>query len=196
MTTGAVAVIVAHPDDETLWAGGMLLLHPAWRCRIVTLCRGSDADRAPKFRRALQCYRAEGEMADVDDGPEQAPLPAELLEETVLRLLGPGPFDLLLTHGANGEYTTHRRHDEVSRTVRALRAAGRIHCGQLCCFAYEDGGRAFISARARTLPYLLSCPRRSGARNLADHPRNLWLRPGELGSADDAAAGGTLQIET
>jgi LmbE family N-acetylglucosaminyl deacetylase len=22
------AVIVAHPDDETLWAGGLMLMHP------------------------------------------------------------------------------------------------------------------------------------------------------------------------
>ncbi len=25
-----VALVVAHPDDETLWAGGTLLQHPGW----------------------------------------------------------------------------------------------------------------------------------------------------------------------
>ena len=25
---GKCAVIVAHPDDETLWAGGTMLMHP------------------------------------------------------------------------------------------------------------------------------------------------------------------------
>ncbi len=45
-----VAIIVAHPDDETLWAGGTILSHPAWECFIICLCRGSDADRAPRFR--------------------------------------------------------------------------------------------------------------------------------------------------
>jgi LmbE family N-acetylglucosaminyl deacetylase len=45
----AVAVIVAHPDDETLWAGGTILSHPSWQWFIVCLCRGSDKDRAPKF---------------------------------------------------------------------------------------------------------------------------------------------------
>ena len=41
----AVAVIVAHPDDETLWAGGTILSHPSWQWFIVCLCRGSDKDR-------------------------------------------------------------------------------------------------------------------------------------------------------
>ena len=63
------AVIVAHPDDETLWCGGYLLTHPEFTWRIVTLCRAVDPDRAQKFRRVLRRFGAGGEMADLDDGP-------------------------------------------------------------------------------------------------------------------------------
>ena len=56
------AVITAHPDDETLWAGGTILLHPDASWTIITICRKSDSDRAPKFFKALQKYDAQGAM--------------------------------------------------------------------------------------------------------------------------------------
>jgi len=31
-----VCVIVAHPDDETLWTGGMILMHPEWECKVFS----------------------------------------------------------------------------------------------------------------------------------------------------------------
>ena len=54
------AVIVAHPDDETLWAGGLMLMHPEVKWTVVTLCRKSDLDRAPKFFKALERLNAVG----------------------------------------------------------------------------------------------------------------------------------------
>ena len=93
-----VVVMVAHPDDETLWSGGLLLSHPAWSTFIVTLCRGQDPDRAPRFRSALDCFKAQGRMGDLDDGPEQVPLPDALVRDTILGLLPGRDYDLLLTH--------------------------------------------------------------------------------------------------
>ena len=68
------AVIVAHPDDETLWAGGTILTHPGINWVILTLCRKSDPDRAPRFFKAIEQFGAKGLMADLDDGPDQKPL--------------------------------------------------------------------------------------------------------------------------
>lgn len=138
------AVVVAHPDDEILWCGGFLLTHPEFRWRIVTLCRGRDEDRAPKFRSILQRFEAQGEMADLDDGPDQTPLPDEQLNATVAQLLGGDRYDLILTHGPMGEYSTHRRHSECSRAVAAQWEAGIIDTRRLWMFAYTDCGRAFL----------------------------------------------------
>ena len=138
------AVVVAHPDDETLWCGGYILTHPEFLWRVVTLCRAADPDRAPKFRRVLQRLGAEGEMADLDDGPDQAPLPVEQVQETTARLLAGTSYNLILTHGPNGEYTRHRRHAECCQAVVELWRSGGIDTRRLWLFAYEDGDRAYL----------------------------------------------------
>jgi LmbE family N-acetylglucosaminyl deacetylase len=141
------AVIVAHPDDETLWAGGLILSHPRCRWFIASLCRGSDPDRSPKFLRVLQNFRAKGAMADLDDGPEQTPLSIPQIQDTLLGMLPERSYDLILTHAPYGEYTRHRRHEEVSRAVTSLWQAGILLSPCLGLFAYEDeGGRRLPQA--------------------------------------------------
>lgn len=99
----SVAVIVAHPDDETLWAGGTLLMHPSWKCFVACLCHGDDKDRAPKFAKVVKILKAEGAMGEIDDGPEQRPLDEKVFEETILKLLPTQHFDLIITHVVQGE---------------------------------------------------------------------------------------------
>lgn len=138
------AVIVAHPDDETLWAGGTILMHPDSRWTVVTLCRRSDADRAPKFEQAVAQYGAAGVMGDLDDGPEQKPLRMIEVEDAIMELLPSDRYDLVLTHGLWGEYTSHRRHEEVSKAVMALRESERLGAREVWMFAYEDGNKKYL----------------------------------------------------
>jgi LmbE family N-acetylglucosaminyl deacetylase len=134
------AAIVAHPDDETLWAGGTLLLYPDRCWTVVTLTRKSDAERAAKFAKALHHYGAAGIMGDLDDGPQQKPLRRGEVEDAILALLPSRRYDLVLTHGWWGEYTRHRRHEEVAQAVMGLRESGRLSIGEIRMFAYQDGG--------------------------------------------------------
>jgi LmbE family N-acetylglucosaminyl deacetylase len=138
------AVVVAHPDDETLWCGGYMLTHPEFDWRIVTLCRASDPDRAPKFRRVLEQLGAVGEMADLDDEPDQLQLPIDQIQKTIARLLLGDSYSLIFTHGPKGEYTRHRRHEECCRSVVELWQSGSIATRRLWLFAYEDGSRAYL----------------------------------------------------
>ena len=141
---GSAAVIVAHPDDETLWAGGTILSHPFWHWFVLSLCRGSDPDRAPRFFNALKIFGAEGKMENLDDGPEQIPLEKSEMETAILRSLPSIRFDLIITHSPAGEYTRHRRHEETGEAVISLWRAGKIQTGELWMFAYEDGGRQYL----------------------------------------------------
>jgi LmbE family N-acetylglucosaminyl deacetylase len=138
------AVIVAHPDDETLWAGGTILMNPQAEWKVVTLCRKSDPDRSPRFFRALEQLNAVGRMGDLDDGPEQTPLASDLVQQTILELLAPDEFDLIITHGCRGEYTRHLRHEETSKAVSALWDSGRLRAKKVWKFAYEDGDGKYL----------------------------------------------------
>lgn len=138
------AVIVAHPDDETLWAGGTILMHPESEWTIVTLCRKSDPDRTPRFFRAIKKFSATGAMGNLDDGPEQSPLTSRSVQHEILQILPSNRFDLIITHGLNGEYTRHLRHEETAQAVMALWKTDRLFAGQIWRFAYEDGGRKYL----------------------------------------------------
>ncbi len=156
--------IVAHPDDETLWAGGTLLLHPTCHWTVVTLTRKGDPDRAPRFARALAQLGAAGALGDLDDGPEQRPLDAAEVEEAILDLLPAPHYDLVLTHGLWGEYTRHRRHEEVAAAVLSLRDSGRLSAEEVWMFAYGDNGGRHL-------------PRPIGGSNIYTClPADIWKR--------------------
>jgi hypothetical protein len=111
---------------------------------------------------------ATGEMADLDDEPDQVPLPIEQIQETITRLLAGNSYNLILTHGPKGEYTRHRRHEECCRSVVELWRAGSIATNRLWLFAYEDGGRAYL-------------PRVRGDADRRDIlPENVWLEKRRL----------------
>ena len=126
LTKKTIVVIVAHPDDETLWAGGTILSHPAFEWYIVSLCRGNDSNRAPKFYQALKILKAKGSMSDLDDGPEQRPLSEKEVENAILDLLPAKHFDLVISHNPAGEYTRHIRHEEIGKAVINLWNTNKI----------------------------------------------------------------------
>jgi len=153
------AVIVAHPDDETLWAGGMMLCHPEWRWFVACLCRANDPDRAPRFQRALRRLRAEGAMGDLDDGPAQEPLAPGEVAQAVTALVPSMQFDIAITHGPDGEYTRHRRHEETAGAVAGLWREGRLSARELWMFAYDDDGGRTLPRAASDAHLLLPLPR-------------------------------------
>jgi LmbE family N-acetylglucosaminyl deacetylase len=141
LSAKTVAVIVAHPDDETLWTGGTILSHPEWECFIVCLCRENDEDRSLRFHNTLRILKSEGIIGDLDDGPEQKPLEGNEVEQAILNLLPAKHFDLIISHNPTGEYTRHLRHEETGKAVIKLWDAAKISTGELWTFAYSDDNK-------------------------------------------------------
>lgn len=134
-------VLVAHPDDETLWAGGTMMLHPQWDWHVVSLCRGEDPDRRPKFFAAMTHLAAQGTMYSLDDGPQQRRSDQQIQEAVVLTLRNEN-YDLIITHSPFGEYTRHLRHEEIGRAVLHLWRVNKLSLKELWLFAYSDDGKS------------------------------------------------------
>jgi hypothetical protein len=130
-------VIVAHPDDEVIWAGGLILRQHNWDWTVFCLCRGDDTDRRPKFDAVCDLLGVTGVISDLNDGnPPAAITPDNDVCPRILDAVGQTPWDICLTHGNNGEYG-HLRHRQTHEAALGLLRNGLLDCGELWTFAYE-----------------------------------------------------------
>lgn len=130
-------MIVAHPDDEVIWAGGLILKNPDWSWTIISLCRADDPDRAPKFEKACKILNSKPIIADLDDESGE-PLKQTIIKEKILSEIQGKKFDKVFTHGKNGEYG-HIRHLDIHKAVTSLFKNKRLAAKELWYFDYVHG---------------------------------------------------------
>lgn len=134
-------VVVAHPDDETIWMGGTILKNPAARWTIFSLCRSGDRDRAPKFRRVCKHYGAVAIISNLEDeGTMTVNESIPEIERRLLAKLAGRRFDYIFTHGANGEYG-HPRHVGVHRTITKMLRSRNLVGKEVFFFSYRADSR-------------------------------------------------------
>lgn len=116
-------LIVAHPDDETIFFGGTLqaLAHMNWEVICVTDGNGDGrgSERKEEFQRACKALgvarATQFSFADVPD----ARLPLPEVEKALREYAGNRKFEKVLTHGPIGEYG-HSHHQDVSVVVHKV----------------------------------------------------------------------------
>ena len=143
-------MIVAHPDDEIIWAGGLILQNPDWDWTIFSLCRASDKDRAPKFRKVCKYLKSKSIISDLDDESGE-PLPGRAVKNLILSNLKEKNYDYIFTHGSNGEYG-HIRHLDVHRAVTELVKENKLKCKKLYFFAYIPGSQRSLHDKKTFIP--------------------------------------------
>lgn len=99
--TARPVAVLAHPDDESLWCAGLLSASELDWTVICCSIPPQDPTRAYKFFAACEML-----------GVLPRLLPYRETEVLDLALLDLSPFDLILTHGAAGEYG-HRHHKQL-----------------------------------------------------------------------------------
>lgn len=112
-------VVVAHPDDETLFMGGWILSNPKVNYHIICVTDGDgDGDalrRMKQFKKACTLLGASSfEQLDFPDVYEER-LDVKSLEEYLRSLPLP---EKVFTHGIVGEYG-HPHHQDVSFAVHS-----------------------------------------------------------------------------
>ena len=130
-------VIVAHPDDEVIWMGGVMMRFKNVDWTVLSLCRASDTDREPKFRRVMECLEAKGFIEDLEDDDVmsvQESVPK--IEKLVLEFLKTKKFEYLFTHGLNGEYG-HDRHIGTHLAIKSLLKTKKISFQDVYFFNYQ-----------------------------------------------------------
>lgn len=101
-------LLFAHPDDEILFAGGLMLRYPHWRWHLV--CATGEAERA----RALSAARGALVRAGVDAtvlclGLKDRYAPEDVAEwgDAIRGAIPDWTPEVVFTHGARGEYGHH-----------------------------------------------------------------------------------------
>ncbi|NCN25178.1 hypothetical protein COT94_00265 [Candidatus Falkowbacteria bacterium CG10_big_fil_rev_8_21_14_0_10_37_14] len=141
-------VVVAHPDDETIWLGGFILSQPQVHWTILALARASDPDRAPKFTAVANYYKAAGLQDDWDDEDKLSPRASlQSAKQILKKQLGNKHFDFLFTHGPNGEYG-HPMHKTCHQAIKELLNDKQLSIGSAWHFNYKKLSRYKLAPKA------------------------------------------------
>lgn len=147
-------MVVAHPDDETIFGGAALIRHSGWH--VVCLTNGGHPRRRRELASAMSGAGASWTIWDYPDRPglSRDPVLAREawqpwrgeIETRLADLIEQGGYDVVATHGQAGEYG-HAHHSLTHEMM--VRVAG---ADRLSVFALgRDDHPAHILAAKRAL---------------------------------------------
>ena len=135
-----VLIVVAHPDDETIWMGGTILENrKKWDLKIISLCRGDDKDRAPKFKKVCKELGAKCHISNLEDQKLNALNPEEIIKKITEMIGKEQEYSIIFTHGKNGEYG-HQRHKEIHKAMEKILERKLVSAESVFFFSYFKSG--------------------------------------------------------
>jgi len=116
-------ILHAHPDDETIFAGGLILSNPGWSWTLV--CLTMQPARLVGYRKAMKAYAEHGVSIEryltlsKEDVVGRVLSSSEKLDWfNAVKSLNLNP-DIVITHNSGGEYA-HDHHMVVNHIAHEL----------------------------------------------------------------------------
>lgn len=150
-------IIVAHPDDETLWGAGFLLRYPKDWTAICCTIPFHDPIRTEKFHDACEVLGVVDSQV-IAHSERGGLIPVPDLSE----------YDLILTHGLAGEYG-HVQHKELHHAIKDRWPDRTL------CFGYGGGKPSLTIALSDVeAAKKLEALQKYDHRSPTDHGRMKW----------------------
>ncbi len=115
-------MIVAHPDDETIFGGGMLLNEDGWKVVVVTDGSGDNNDsniRLKEFESVIQHLGTKYQMLGFKDDMNNVLYDENEVESKLREIILSKNWNKIITHNENGEYG-HIIHKSVHNIVKKI----------------------------------------------------------------------------
>ena len=116
-------MIVAHPDDESIFGASLLMTEPNWK--VICVSCGYQPNRKLEFEKAMDFLNiTDYEIWNfLDNMPENIPAwpsgKASRISNRIKKVLNEKKYDKIVTHGPDGEYG-HNQHKAVHQIVKNL----------------------------------------------------------------------------
>lgn len=108
-------MIVAHPDDESLF-GGASLLEGGWK--VICVTNGDNPIRRAEFENVMNSTNSEFEIWDYYDN-YNTPLDEPKLQNDLLKAIQCQTWEKVATHNHEGEYG-HPHHIQIHLLVKSI----------------------------------------------------------------------------
>lgn len=109
-------MVVAHPDDEVIFGGALLLREKHWK--VICVTNSGNKMRTREFAKVMRLVGAEYEIWNYPD-TYSGNFNRVALRRDLLRLIQRNRFKKVVTHGLHGEYG-HPQHKVIARIMRNI----------------------------------------------------------------------------
>lgn len=117
-------MIVAHPDDESLFGGAQLILESNWK--VVCVTNGNNPVRRAEFISVMSATNCDYEIWNYPD-IYRNPFDEDLLAKDFSRLIQENDWSKIVTHNSAGEYG-HPHHIQIHHLLK--------HIESVCVFGF------------------------------------------------------------